>query len=484
MGANDVAAYHSISNDNDPPSFTGESTTPTDQRLTQNRPNTCPSKSHRSQTISGGRNDILQQNGLHRSKKISVQFHLSESTEESDVNYDSRTSRHSMPVVMSHEHSRGIRRGQTSIDSQTIREEEIEEFEGAHCVYSDSVNDDEQSSYRSPPTKFYKQNLNPFPNNSETSSLSTLCGEPQLLRGKCPEKPKRLMLNSKQSRKLLTEAHFTGAYRNFEIQSPYFSDSSSMMSTAARPNHRSTDSADSLNDEHSMPPYQIILNKHGEEVEYALPCIDMPEYQRRQRLPNCLTSDDSILAGEVFNENPQDFDRILNDNFELSSKSSVSVHGEIRESHRQNGHVMITDLDKSTDSTNTLHDIDMNNRNELQTNRISYFHQTMQHATDVVCMMSDFNSVGKMEAKIETPLHFEWGQFKTTNVTVRKYADVAIDDTNNDFILIAETAIIRDAEILRYFCFFSCFILNRPLRRNFNHSVSIFTFVEKFDIQQ
>lgn len=450
MGANELAAYQSISND--PASVSVESTTPTEQRTIQ-YPNTCPSKSSRSQSVSGGRHDVSLHNG-HRTKKISVQFHLSESTEESDVNYDNhRASRHSMPVMTSNGHSREMRRGQTSIDSQTIREEEIEEFEGAHCTYGNSVNDDDQSSYRSPPTKFYKQNLNPFPSTSETSSLSTLC-EAQAIRGNCPAKPKRLLLNSKQSRKLLTEAHFTGAYRNFEIQSPYYSDSSSVVSGVGKSNHRSFD-ADSLNDDKSTPPYQIIVNKHGDEVEYALPCIDMPEYQRRHKLPNCLTSDDSLLAGEVFNENLQDFDRILNENFEMSSKSSVSMHEEIQTSHRsyrdhrQNNHVMITDLDKSTDSTNTIHDLDTTNRDDLQTNRISYFHQTMQHATDVVCMISDFNSAGKMEAKIETPLHFEWGEFKTTNVTVRKYTDQPIGETNSDFTLIAETAIIRDAEILR-----------------------------------
>lgn len=451
FGVHDFDAYHSISNI-DAPSSSGEITTPTDRRTnTQYRPNTCPPKPNRSQSISGCRNGIAHHNG-YRNKKISVQFHLGESTEDSDVSYDHRTTRHSMPVAMPTE--RGLRRGQTSIDSQTIREEEIEEFEGAHCMYSDSVNDNEQSSCQSPPTQFYKQNLNPFPSSSDASSLSTLCIEPQSQsqpkRGNCPAKPKRLLLNSKQSRKILTDAHFTGAYRNFEIQSPYYSDSSSMISSSVgKSNHQSIDS---FNDDNALP-FQVVLNKHGDEVEYALPRIDLPEYQKRHKLPNCLTSDDSMLAGEVFNVNPTDFDRILSENFE-KSKSTISMHEEMHRNHHKNGHIMITDLDKSTDSTNTINDIDMNHKQQLHTDRIANFHQAIQQATDVICMISDFESVGKMEARIQTPLHFEWGHFKSTNVTVRKYADITNDGTNNDFILIAETAIIRDAEILRFFFHF------------------------------
>lgn len=210
MGPNDMNGYHSVCSDMP----NRENTTPTDQRLIQHRPKTCPPKPYRLQNnINGRMNASSQHNGYHRTKKVSVQFHLSESTEESEMNYGSYSSRHSMPAMTTNGYARCARREQNFIDSQTIREEEIEEFEGAHCKYSDSVNDDDQSSYRSPPSKFYKQNLNPFPSTSEASSLNTFC-DMRPIHNKCPEKPKRLLVNSKQSRKLLTEAHFTGAYRN------------------------------------------------------------------------------------------------------------------------------------------------------------------------------------------------------------------------------------------------------------------------------
>lgn len=457
MGANEMNAYHSVCDDM--PNHMNESTTPTDQRLIQHRPKTCPPKPYRSQNNANGRMDIASQhNGYHRTKKVSVQFHLSESTEESEMIYDShRSARHSMPATTTNGYMHGVRRGQNSLDSQTIQEEDIEKFEDAHCKYSNSVNDDDQSSYRSPPSKFYKQNLNPFPSTSEASSLSTF-GEMQSTRMKCPEKPKRLLLNSKQSRKLLTEAHFTGAYRNFEIQSPYYSDSSSVFSSMAKRNYASTD-ADSLTDDQSQPPnhYQVIVNKHGDEVEYALPCIDMAEYQKRKTLPNCFTSDDSILAGEIFNENPHDFDRILSENFEMGSNVSISMNDEMpthhqhhRDQHHNGRHIMITDLDKSNDSIATLNDLKTNSTSELeQINRIDYYHQVLSQQTAIICSISDIDSAEKIEAKLSTPLHFEWGVFKTTNITVRKYCTPMDSSINDDYQLIVETAIIRDAEFLR-----------------------------------
>lgn len=450
MGPNDMNGYHSVCNEM--PNHTGENTTPTDQRLMQHRPTTCPPKPYRLKNNATVRTDIAQYNGHRRTKKVSVQFHLSESTEESEMNYDSHSSRHSMPAKTLNGYMRSARYGRNSIDSQTIREEGIEEFEGAHCKYSDSVNDDDQSSYRSPPSKFYKQNCNPFPNTSEASSLTTFDEmEPNPI--KCPEKPKRALRNSKQSRKLLAEAHFTGAYRNFEIQSPYYSDSSSVFSAAPTKNFAATDT-DSLTDHSTAPShYQVIVNKHGDEVEYALPCIEMAEYQRRQTLPNCMTSDD--LADEVFNENPDDFDRILSEDFEMSSNVSISINDEMhthQSNHRNGRHIMVTDLDNSIECIEPLNDAEMNcTKREMPANRITHYHQVLSQQATIICSIHDINSAGKMEAKLETPLHFEWGTFKTTDITVRNYFPPTNDrhSDDDDYQLIVETAIIRDAEFLR-----------------------------------
>lgn len=450
MGANDAAAYHTISGET--PNISDANTTPTEQNRIVYQPETCPPKPCRSHDILEKRDENTQpshHNGR-RTKKVSVQFHFGESTDDSDMNVGHRKSRHSMPAIVTNAYVRG--RKQNSIDSTIIQEEAIEEFEEEHCMYNsdtNSVNDD-QSSYRSPPMKFYRQNLSPY---SETSSMSTLA-EALPIRG-CPEKPKRLLLNSKQSRKLLTEAHFTGEYRNFEIKSPYYSDSSSMISgVMAKQSH--TINENDLNGDitSQLDHYQVIVNKHGDEVEYALPCIDLPQYQRRQQLSDCLKSDDSTLADEVFDKDAKEFSRILG---EMASNTSISLHEEhTHVEHQTNGKVMITDLDKSMESAHTLDDTlsraeqndETNFRQMRQSNRVLQFHETMQCA-DIICLISEFNSMGKMENKIKTPLLFEWGTFKTANVTVRKYDDSSNDEPNEDFTLVAETAIIRDAEVLR-----------------------------------
>lgn len=442
MGANE---YHSISDDAQ--NYFEKNAEP-EQMAYQS--NTGRSQTRvRSMTVTNEQ----QYNG-HRTKKCSVQFYLNESTEDSDSTSYYRMARHSMPATAQNLISKPMRQAQTSIDSQTIREEEIEDFEQNHCGGSDSVNDDDQSAYRSPPMKFYKQNNNPY-ESSDTTSVNT-ASEPLPAQSKCPQKPKRLYLNSKQSRKFLTEAHFTGAYRNFEIQSPFYSDCSSVFSDLGRKKKRAPPPpVPARVDSIPTPRYHSITNKNGEEVLYAVPCIDMPEYQKRQQLPDCLTSDNSLLAGEVFNEDPNECHRILDEQFETSSNTSISIHELTREEVQS---VMITDLDKSTESALQVNDLEVRSKTERSTsdmysdlrvpNRVLQYQETMQCA-DVICLIADFESLGKMETRMDTPLHFEWGIFKSTDVTVRRYADLPVDVANEDFTLIAETAIIRDAEVLR-----------------------------------
>ncbi|XP_031621154.1 uncharacterized protein LOC116339430 [Contarinia nasturtii] len=454
MGANEMAAYHSISGDM--PNFSAISTTPTDQnRNGSYQPSTCPAKSYRKKVIPEDHNDTMPTHNGHRTKKFCVKFHMADSTDESDFNFENRrNTRHSMPATTSNAYGRAIQRTQNAIDTSAILEEAIDDFEDAHCTYRGSVNDEEsQSNYRSPPTKFYKQNSNPYP--SEMSSLSTLCDATQV-----PEKPKRLLLNSKKSRKLLTEAHFTHAYNefnNFEIQSPYYTDCSSMISIAEKKNNfPSIDSDNYVTAGHPSTRYDSFVNKHGDTIEYATPCAEIPQYQKRQDLPNCLTSDDSILAGEVFQEDPNECVRMFEENFERTSNASISMHEQSHETRQRKGHVKITDLDKSTDSANTMDDTDIISRTEhidhlnasqmIPPNRVQTFHETLQFA-DIICLISEFDSMGRMESKTEMPLHFELGMFRNTLVTARKYPDD--DDENEDKILVAETAIIRDAEVLR-----------------------------------
>lgn len=155
------------------------------------------------------------------------------------------------------------------------------------------------------------------------------------------------------------------------------------------------------------------------------------------------------MNGEVFQADTNECVRMMNENFDEESNTSISVHEQTVEERSARRHVMITDLDKSTEGIRTLDDHANEVNAQMRTpNRVLHFHESMV-ASDIICLIGEFESKVKLEAKIEMPLHFEWGTFKRANVTVRKYADLAVQDADKDFTLVAETAIIRDAEVLR-----------------------------------
>lgn len=469
MGPNDMSGYHTILDDQIAETEFSTSEVPVRQQP-QRKPNKLILRRANATTDEELDDDTLF-GDRPKSKKISVQFHLNESTDESELDFTRRRApRHSMPASSQHVYKHKSRRSKNSFNSHTILEEEIKEFEGAHCYSSTNDDDERQSGYRSPPMKFYKQNSNPYPSND---SDSTAIADTKYKRAavKCPEKPKRLYVNSNHSRKLLTDAHFTGAYKNFEIQSPYFSeDSSTQFSFTAlqekMQEHRRNSRDSLLGDNSSQSTrYQVIVNKHGDEVEYALPCVDQqPQYLRRQKPPEKpLTSDDSIMANEVFQEDPNECRRIIDGNFDLDSiASEPSVHDRSEDFLRKRGRIMITDLDKSTDSANTLDDIRSTaeherHKNELNgiapraTNRVLEFYETMQCA-DVICLISECRTAIGEEPSTRSPLFHVKGNFKQTPVTVRKYTDnkQGIEDEQyKDFALLAETAIIRDLDVLR-----------------------------------
>lgn len=392
-----------------------------------------------------------------RSKKISVQFHLNGgTTDDSEISYKQNIPRHSLPVSSHHsmykQKSRKSKHS-TQLESHTIREEGIKAFEGAYS--NGSIDDDDiYSNPISPPMKFYRQNSNPYPGNgltsasSEISELTTSDMHPMRI----PDKPKRLMLNSKQSRKLLTEAHFNGFYRNFEIQSPYFSeDNSTVLSFPAYKNdiRRSRDTFDSLNGESASQQgrYQVITNKHGEDVEYALPCIDQqPQYQRKKIAPKYAESDD--LANEVFEEDPTKCEQLINGNSDLDSSGSTTEPISLLNQDR----VMITDLDKSTECSlnheNTTRECEQ--EPSLEQHRsvfpIRDYFESMQSA-DIVCLISDFiPKRNDAEIVSRMPLYIQPGTFKKSDATIRKYYDQLNDP---DLSYVVETAIIKDLDVLR-----------------------------------
>lgn len=468
MGPNDVsAAYQSIIGEND-------------NHLAEREQNHLPQRSlsvqsKRIQNIEkGDEKDHASSNANvnehPRTKKISVQFHLNNGSDDSEISYKQQPPpppRHSMPASSQHlmyKQKSSKTKQSNGYDAYTIEEEESMNGFRAACD-DDSIENDIYSNPISPPWKCNKINSNPYPTShgptSTSSEVSELMGnESRPIH--YPEKPKRLLLNSQQTRqrtrKFLTEAQTNGYFPNFEIQSPYYSDSSSTaLSFVGYKNEmrNSRETLDSLNGESASQPnrYQTITNKHGEDVEYALPCVEQhPQYQRH-KFPEQFSID------EVFEEDPAKCEELLNQQLDSDTSGSTETQEDIPVLPPKRGrHVMVTDLDKSSDSLiqeslNTSKSDQQQEKVDPATelhvrpvNPILEYFEKM-HSADFICLISDFIPIINDDNIMQRiPLYTQFGTFKKCDATIRRYHDQLSDP---DLAYIAETAIIRDLDVLR-----------------------------------
>lgn len=466
LGPNDMsAAYQSIIGNHD-------------NHLAERERNHVP---QRSTTVKSNRNHNIENgdeidhvssnanvNEHARTKKFSVQFHLNNGSDDSEMSYKQQPPpRHSMPTASHHSmYRQKSRKAKQSngYDAYTIREEESMNGFRAACD-DESIEDGIYSSPLSPPWKCNKINSNPYPSHHGPTSTSSDISELTASDSRpiqYPEKPKRLLLNSQQTRqqtrKFLTEAQTNGYFPNFEIQSPYYSDSSSTaLSFVGYKNEMrsSRETLDSLNGESMSQPnrYQTITNKHGEDVEYALPCVDQsPQYQRN-KFPQPFPID------EVFEEDPAKCEELINQQLDSDTSGSIETHDEIPVlPPKQGRRVMVTDLDKSSDSliqeslTTSKSDQQHETANPATAlhvrpvNPILEYFEKM-HSADFICLISDFiPKIADENIMQRIPLYTQTGTFKKCDATIRRYHDQLSDP---DLAYIAETAIIRDLDVLR-----------------------------------
>lgn len=484
LGTNDMsAAYQSIIGENDNHLVDRERNHLAERErnhLVERERNHLPKrstsvKSHRNKNIENGDEiDYVPSNANvkdhTRTKKISVQFHLNNGSDDSELSYKQLPPpppRHSMPTLSHHSmYKQKSHKAKQSngYDAYTIQEEESMNGYGAACD-NESIDDDIYSNPISPPWKCNKINSNPYPSHGPTSissEMSELTATSDSRPIQYPEKTKRLLLNSQQTRqqtrKFLTEAQTNGYYPNFEIQSPYYSDSSlTALSSIGYKNemHNSRETLDSLNGETATQPnrYQTITNKHGEYVEYALPCIDQqPQYQRH-KYPQQFSID------EVFEEDPVKCEELISHELDSNTSKSTETQEEIPVlPPRQGQRVMVTDLDKSSDSIiqeslntskNDQQPDKTNSATELHVRPVNpiieYFEK--MHSDDFICLISDFIPKRANENILQRiPLYTQSGIFKKCDATIRRYHDQLSDP---DLAYIAETAIIRDLDVLR-----------------------------------
>lgn len=422
--------------------------------------------------------------------------------------------RHSLPANMPKLYAnRSIKlkkRKSSRSEHQTIHEVEVKDFEGSHCYGNLDRYPQSPGISNSPPTKFYKQNSNPYPENNFENTTPASRGALRPLPSRhgndfsprsCPVKPKRSILkpNESKGRDLtteITEAHFNGSYKNFEIHSPRNYDGSksptglnrSMRSKNTRSGEISRNSQkietndDPLGMKQYSAQYQTIINKHGDVVEYAVPYCEVPAVTTRQSLDIIPSADE--MSDEVFIDDQNECEKLINENFQFLSNAEEATDEVMKQidaniSRRSlkhhwkplktNGSVMVTDLDKSFDSSRTLDDQcksqegldDLNSLSKWSVNLARSIHPKTKSQNDLLDFVDTFRStvpvcqLNEIKSKMSvlrntfvSPLEIMSGIFRKSTVSLRSYAFTE-DDAKDDRCLIAEQAIRRDFDILK-----------------------------------
>lgn len=420
--------------------------------------------------------------------------------------YNRKPPRHSMPSNIAAQSKRC--RSKQIVNPEIIHEEEIREFEQAHCYGNvEPIDSTSISHINSPPMKFYKQNMDPYPDREQgkvnekakpsrtkqlpyTNEIAASSSSRESTLRSCPEKPKRVLLKQKdagQLKKELSNAHFNGAYKNYEIQSSFYNDHSH------RPNktvHKTPNHTDNKNEYRQSSQYQVIVNKHGDVVEYALP---MNENDTNRNSESELYDDDgfcvdSRVCEQMINENfgflnddkqmvtnrnrllvtdldkSNDFDEISSTHVPVTDLDKSMDTEEVVLRHRNKSNVMVTDLDKSV---NNLQTIELSKRNSngilKDLNSLSKWSDNLNTANGRIKNESNYISYGvhnymmmftlgdlKIRTCVSGDVKFGYwlGTYRKTNVMLRNYNNEG-DEISDEFKLFADSVMQKDFEILK-----------------------------------
>lgn len=413
--------------------------------------------------------------------------------------YDGKIPRHSLPANMHKIKKKRAKHPQR--ETSTIHEDEVKEFEVSHCSRNSDGGNGARTPFNSPPTKFYKQNSNPYAtslthSNNLSDGISDGTSSQVSSIRICPEKPKRIMLqqqNTSQLTKELSGAHFSGAYKNYEIHSPFFGAAASSdrcngrlmiaagVRAAALPSSSSNDTGDERNTKlkrnSASSQYHVILNKHGDPVEYALPFV---EQQQQQQHSNggafaAIGNDDKHHAtdapnydDEIFNEDPRQCEQIVGRMFNDSDADDDDDNDETEIVYRRSNTTQIpaalqvTDLDKSLDSLDRkrkqyskqifsgVDSVPMTATAVQSQRNLLEFFKTIRG--DVrVCSPNELKPKQTvLRNTFASPMEFISGTYRKSTVTLRNCSPADMDDgENDDGRFIAESVLRRDLEILK-----------------------------------
>lgn len=278
--------------------------------------------------------------------------------------------------------------------SNTI--DEIEEFESNHCHKIDE--EFTQMSITSPPNKFYRENSEPFMEDNKKKKITPkkLMGRNMLRRakshakGRAPPPPTvdsecKLVLKTLDSvfntyfvsSAIASSGFRNGNFKRFDVVSSSAYEEFLKQSNIYKSNfrHEDPEKVDSVGESASSgssssdidknfkknrrmsPPYLTVINKHGEEVEYALPYSERESLVTIPPLPDTPAPDFNQLP-------PSEFDQIINENFNFLKthldftridESKMRSEGDFDKQYAPYDEipprkkVQITDLDNSKD---------------------------------------------------------------------------------------------------------------------------------------
>lgn len=380
-----------------------------------------------------------------------------------------RSKRLSLPIIRdksdSTNHNNGRNKNAKKLQpTSTI--DEIEEFEQNHCNRIDDMSF--ANSITTPPSKFYRNNSDPYDSTAKKTVESAkkptpkrLMGKNMLKRnkGKAPQPPQHVKQGEAGTES--TVNFYNGNFKRYDVSTASVDDEFVISSKAYKGRMRKQHpeninsvgesassgslSSDTISDKNliknrrlSPLNYQTVINKHGEEVEYALPynerdsTLDLPPLPVAP-IPN--TTQHSIST---------QFDQLIDQNFKfLNSKidflnSQIDIGEDAQKvfepidiSHRQN--IQVTDLDKSNEcglsfpmqTGDIMKDLDALSKwtqnfekNDRNLSPIQQY-QATQKGVKVFNAGDIKYKPGSLRNSFSTPLEFSNGYFHQTPITLR-----------------------------------------------------------------
>ncbi|XP_070507797.1 putative leucine-rich repeat-containing protein DDB_G0290503 [Chironomus tepperi] len=385
-----------------------------------------------------------------------------------------RNKRFSLPIIRDKIDSTISNNGRNKISKKlqpTSTIDEIEEFEQNHC---NRIEDESfGNSITTPPSKFYRNNSDPYDSTAKKTVDSAqkptpkrLMGKNMLRRnkGKAPQPPTVKRENRGDAGTESTVNFYNGNFKRYDVSTASVDDEFVISSKAYKGRMRKEHpeninsvgesassgslSSDTINEKNliknrrlSPLNYQTVINKHGEEVEYALPynerdsTLDLPPLPEAP-IPNVSQHQISTQFDQLIDQNFKflnsklDFLNSQIDDGEDAQKAIQSIE-QISILNRPN--VQVTDLDKSNEcglafpmqTGDIMKDLDALSKwtqnFEKNDRNTSPMLQYLAAQKDVkIFNACDIKyKAGSLRNSFSTPLEFSNGYFHQTPITLR-----------------------------------------------------------------